>query len=152
MSRIILKIQIGEYVFGLPVDHVREVIGYLAPTIMPGVPDDFCGLINLRGSVIPVLDLKKRLTNTPFIPGVHAKIVILEIEFENSKLVLGAVVARVLEVVTVEDEQLEVRPAFGLGVRPDFVESVVHMDGVMFYMLNIALVFSVDELASLVES
>lgn len=126
-----LTFELGKEVYGLPVLRVREVIGMQAAAKVPHTPDYVQGVINLRGKVIPIIDLrmKFRLPSTEHTD--RTCIIVVQLTGRTSAMLAGAVVDRVSEVVTLAAADIENTPDFGDGTTLPYVLGIAKTkDGV----------------------
>lgn len=126
---------------------VREIIEYNQVTTVPMMPAFLRGVINLRGSVVPVVDLKARFGKGVTVLGNRTCIVILEAAKEGESQVLGVVVDSVSEVIEILD--IKPAPAFGNHIRTDFIRGMTKVRGEFVTLLQIEHVLCVDEMAGL---
>lgn len=138
----------GEH-FAVGTLSVKEIIEYGQLTSVPMMPPSIRGVINLRGAVVPVIDLGARFGGRQTEVGRRTCIVILEVEQDDAQQVLGVVVDAVNEVLEIAPADIEPPPAFGAHIRTDFIQGMGKVDGRFVILLNIARVLSVDELAAL---
>lgn len=129
--------------------NVLEIIEYNQVTAVPMMPEFLRGVINLRGSVVPVVDLRARFGKGTTVLGSRTCIVILEAAKEGESLVLGVVVDSVSEVIEILDIDIKAAPAFGNSVRRDFIRGVAKVRGAFVTLLQIEQVLCVDEMAGL---
>jgi purine-binding chemotaxis protein CheW len=146
-----LTFALGKDTFAVDIAPIREIIEYPGLTEIPMTPDFLRGVINLRGSVVPVIDLSVRFGRGLTAIGRRTCVVIIEIPIEDGYHALGILVDGVNEVLEAEDGQIESRPEFGMGIRADFVNGMIRLDGRFIIILDIAQVLSSDELLALVE-
>lgn len=145
-----LSFQLGGEMYAIAILCVREIIEYGRVTPVPMMPAWMRGVINLRGAVVPVIDLSARFGGAPAAVGRRSCIVIIEVGGgERGVDVLGVVVDAVHEVVDVEGAAIEPAPAFGAGVRADFIAGMARLDGRFVILLDVDRVLSVDELSAL---
>ena len=128
---------------------VREIIEYNQVTTVPMMPAFLRGVINLRGSVVPVVDLKARFGKGTTVLGSRTCIVILEAAREGESQVLGVVVDSVSEVIEILDSDIKPAPAFGNPIRTDFIKGMTKVRGDFVTLLQIEHVLCVDEMAGL---
>jgi purine-binding chemotaxis protein CheW len=119
-----LAFDLQSEIYLLPLRHVREIIQYRAVAAVPSMPDCVCGIINLRGNVIPVIDLATRFGGSTRTPGRRAVILILEMETGGGQKNYGAIVDAVSEVMTLAAADIGPAPTFGLNVRTDFIAGI----------------------------
>jgi purine-binding chemotaxis protein CheW len=144
-----LTFVLGRETFAIAILGIREIIGYTPPTEVPLMPPQVRGVINLRGAVMPVVDLAARLGRTMAPVTKRTCIVIAELGMNGERQMLGMVVDAVTEVLEVSAEDIEPPPSFGGAVRTDFIEGIAKVDGHFVVILNTERMLSVDELAAL---
>lgn len=127
---------------------VREIIEYGQVTTVPMMPDFIRGVINLRGSVVPVIDLQARFCKGATQQGSRTCIVILEMVQGGELHVLGIVVDSVSEVIEIELAEIKSAPSIGNRIRADFIRGMVKVRGEFLTVLQIEQVLSVSEIAS----
>ena len=131
---------------------VREIIEYSQVTSVPMMPVFLRGVINLRGSVVPVVDLKARFGKGVTVLGSRTCIVILEAAAQGESQVLGVVVDSVSEVIEILDSDIKPAPAFGNPIRTDFIRGMTKVRGAFVTLLQIEQVLCVDEMAGLMNA
>ncbi|MFN3358125.1 MAG: chemotaxis protein CheW [Pseudomonas sp.] len=131
---------------------VREIIEYSQVTSVPMMPVFLHGVINLRGSVVPVVDLKARFGKGETDLGSRTCIVILETATQGESQVLGVVVDSVSEVIEILDIDIKPAPAFGNLIRTDFIKGMTKVRGAFVTLLQIEQVLCVDEIADLMNA
>ena len=144
-----LTFALGEEVFAMNIANVREIIQYGPMTTVPLMPAFMRGMINLRGSVVPVIDLSARFGRGPSAVARRTCVVILEVSKDGLTQTLGVMVDAVNEVMEIPAEDIEPAPAFGTRIRTDFIAGMGRVNGRFVIILDVAHVFSLDELASL---
>ncbi len=145
-TRQYLTFQLGEEVFALDVCHVGEILEFTTVTKVPSTPDYMRGVINLRGSVVPVLDMKLKFGLTAIEKTVNTCVIVVEIPCEGETTVSGALVDSVQEVFELERDQIEPVPKIGAKLKTGFVKGMGKKDGHFVIILDIDKVFSSDEL------
>lgn len=139
-------------VYGLEILNTKEIIDYVKPTEIAMMPACVRGVINLRGSVVPVIDLAVRFGKHPTQIVKRTAIVIVETDGDsenNSRQDIGIIVDAVNEVVDISQQDIEPPPSFGTGIRPDFISGMAKRDGRFVILLNVNRVLSVTEMAAL---
>ena len=137
-----LTFTLGGETFAIAILGVKEIIEYTALTDVPMMSDCIRGVINLRGSVVTVMDLSVRF-NRPSTPVTKRTcIVIVEIEDEGERQVIGVVVDAVNAVLEIADSDIEPPPAFGAHIRNDFIAGMGKINGRFVILLAIGQVFS----------
>ncbi len=150
LTQQFLTLTLGEELYALPIEHIREIIEFGGLTEIPLMPAFLRGVINLRGAVVPVVDLSVRFGRERTAIGRRTCIVIVEVEQEDTTQLLGIIVDAVNEVLTVEANQVEARPAFGARIRADFIAGILSQNEQFVIVLDIRQVLSVEEISELV--
>jgi purine-binding chemotaxis protein CheW len=119
-----LTFTLGDEVFAMDIRTVREIIQYGPMTTVPLMPDFVRGVINLRGAVVPVIDLQARFGRPPADVGKKTCIVIFDTLREGERVELGLLVDAVSEVIDIAAEAIEPPPSFGTTVRRDFIRGM----------------------------
>lgn len=145
-----LTFALGEEFYGIPIERVREILEYVDPTPVPMMPPFLRGVINLRGAVVPVIDLQSRFGKGLTDVAHRSCFVVVEVEHEGGAQSLGVLVDAVNEVVTIDKSRLEPRPSFGARIRSDFVEGVLNLEKHFVITLDMRQVLSIEELATLI--
>jgi purine-binding chemotaxis protein CheW len=142
-----LTFKLEDEIFALDIGKVREVLDYTAITKVPRTPDFMRGVINLRGTVVPVVDMKLKLGMMRTEKTIHTCIIIAEIELDGEVIVLGAIADSVQEVIELEPEHIEPAPRIGTGLKIEFIKGMGKRDDEFIIILDIDKVFSSDELS-----
>lgn len=137
--------------FGLTIQGIREIIEYGTITQVPMMPPFVRGIINLRGSVVPVIDLAVRFGKESSAITRKTCIVIVEVDTGEGYQVLGVVVDAVSAVLEIPESQIGAPPAFGTRIRSDFIQGMGKLEEKFVILLNIARVLSIDEMAHLTD-
>jgi purine-binding chemotaxis protein CheW len=141
-----LTFGLSSEVFAVEVAKVREILDYTAITKVPRTPEFMRGVINVRGSVVPVVDLRLKFGMTQTERTLGTCIIVLEIALEGEPIVLGALADSVQEVIELESEQIEPAPRIGVRVRNEFIRGMGKTETGFIMILDIDSVFSTDEL------
>jgi purine-binding chemotaxis protein CheW len=144
-----LTFALGSEMFAVGILNVKEIIEYGNLTEIPMMPAFIRGVINLRGSVVPVIDLSARFGGKQTELGRRTCIVIVEVSQEDSKHDLGIMVDAVSEVLDIPGSEIEPPPSFGAKIRADFIFGMGKVVGKFVIILNINKVLSVEEIALL---
>jgi len=146
-----LTFLLADEMFAVGIQRVREIIEYGNVTTVPMMPRFVRGVINLRGSVVPVIDLSARFGRG--VSDIHRRtcVVIVEIEHEGAQQELGVVVDAVSEVLDIPQSEIEPAPAFGARIRADFISGMGKVGGRFVILLNVDRVLAVEEMATLSE-
>lgn len=147
-TRQYLTFNLGDEVFALDVAKVREILDFTTVTKVPQTPDFMRGVINLRGSVVPVVDMRLKFGMTMTEKTVDTCIVVTEIALENETTVIGALADSVQEVIEIEPDQIEPAPKIGTQIRTEFISGMGKHNGKFIMILNMDRVFSAEELDS----
>ena len=149
-----LTFMLGEDQYAVGILHIKEIIEYGSLATVPMMPDCVRGVINLRGAVVPVMDLSARFGRAPSTIGKRSCIVIVETEGEEgeAKQVLGMLVDAVNAVVEIAAADIEPAPSFGTRIRPDFIAGMGKYNGRFIILLDLARVLSNEEITDMVRS
>ena len=128
---------------------VREIIEYGNMTSVPMMPSFIRGVINLRGAVVPVIDLNARFGRGKTAVSRRTCVVILEVAAEERTHVLGIVVDAVSAVKQINQIDVEPAPSFGNHIRTDFIDGMAKVNGQFVILLDLGKVLSVDEISAL---
>lgn len=139
--------QLGDELFGVEVHRTREVLNLIPVTSVPQTPDYMLGVINLRGQVVPVIDMRCKLGMPPSETSRDTCIIVLEVMVEDEPVVVGAQADMVREVLEIREDQIEPAPRLGSKLKTEFIHGMGRVDDQFIILLNIDRVFSSDELA-----
>jgi purine-binding chemotaxis protein CheW len=142
-----LTFKLGEEVFAVDIAKVREVLDFTTVTKVPRTPDFMRGVINLRGSVVPVADLRLKFGMTKTEKTVNTCIIITEVTVDNETAVLGALADSVQEVIDLEPNQIEPAPKIGTRLKTEFLKGMGKHNDRFIMILDINKVFSSEDLA-----
>ncbi len=142
-----LTFKLDSEVFAVDIAKVREVLDFTSVTKVPRTPDFMRGVINLRGSVVPVVDMRLKFGMTETEKTVNTCIIIVEISLDNEITILGALADSVQEVMDLEPDQIEPAPRIGTRLRTDFIKGMGKKDEHFIMILDIDKIFSSEELA-----
>ncbi|MBF0213260.1 MAG: chemotaxis protein CheW [Magnetococcales bacterium] len=143
-----LTFTLGTEVFAVDIAKIREVLEFTSVTKVPRTPGFMCGVINLRGSVVPVVDMRQKFNMSRSEKSVNTCIIILEIAQDDGVVVMGALADSVREVMELEPGQIEPPPKIGMRLRADFLKGMGKQEGRFIMILDIDRLFSVEELSS----
>ena len=135
-------------VFAIGILAIKEIIEYHNLTVVPMMPESIRGVINLRGAVVPVVDLAARFGRKPAELTKRTCIVIVERETEEERQVVGVIVDAVNQVLDILSSDIEPPPAFGAKIRTDFIHGLGKIDGKFVILLNVDHVLSMDEIGA----
>ena len=142
-----LTFTLADEVFAVDVARVREILEMPSITKVPQVPDFMLGVINLRGCVVPVIDLRQKFGMQETAQTVNTCIIIVEINLDGETTVLGALADAVQEVIELGTVQIEPAPKIGTRLKTDFIQGMGKRDEGFIIILDIDRVFSADELS-----
>lgn len=132
--------------YGIGILKIKEIIGMMPITSVPQTPEFVKGVINLRGKVIPVLDLRLRFGMEEIGYSERTCIIVVEIERHSGDAVIGIVVDSVSEVLNIKAQEIEETPTFGAKLNTDFILGMAIMDGGVKILLDIDRVLTDDEM------
>ena len=144
-----LTFALGPEEYGLEILKVREIIGYMEITAVPQTPEYVRGVINLRGQVIPVVDLRSKFGMETAETTEQTCIIVVEISQDGRKFSTGIVVDHVQEVLDIAGEHIEDAPQFGSNVETDFILGMGKIGETVKILLDIDKVLVVEDLSSL---
>jgi purine-binding chemotaxis protein CheW len=145
-----LTFLLSSEMFAIPILNIKEIIEFGSLTEVPMMPGFIRGVINLRGSVVPVVDLSVRFGRGKTEVSRRTCIVIIEVEgSEETRQDIGVMVDSVSEVLEIPRSEIEPAPAFGAKIRVDFIQGMGKIAGKFVIILNADKVLSVDELSML---
>jgi purine-binding chemotaxis protein CheW len=147
-TRQYLTFKLGNEVFATDVAKVREVMDLTAITAIPRTPEYMSGVINLRGSVVPVVDLRLCFEMSKTESTRNTCIVVVEVMLDGESTVIGALADSVEEVIDLEPEQIQPAPKIGTQIRTDFIKGMGKRESGFIMILDIDRVFSAEELAA----
>ncbi|MFK3771612.1 chemotaxis protein CheW [Pseudomonas sp. NPDC089406] len=147
-----LSFRVRQAGYALPIDLVREIIEYAEVTRVPMMPEYIHGVINLRGNVVPVLDLAARFGLSRTAPGKRTCIVITELALEDTRQRLGLVVDAVDAVHDIDTRQVLPPPPFGAQIRVDFIAGMAQQEQGFLIILNLLQVLSTQDLLDLAQA
>lgn len=138
--------------YALEVFKVREVLEYEKPTKMPRMPEYMRGVINLRGSVVPVVDLRRKFGLPLVEPSIETRIIVMEIAIGEDSITLGAIADRVHEVLELDSSLIQPAPTMGKGLRSEFLKGVARQEDQLLILLDIDKIFSSEDVELLGEN
>jgi len=135
--------------YGISILKIKEIIGMMQITKVPQTPDFIKGVINLRGKVIPVIDLRLLFCIEAMEYTERTCIIVIEIEGYEGFLVTGIVVDSVSEVLNIKDQEIEDIPTFGADLKTEYILGVAKMEAGVKILLDINKVLNGDEIKRL---
>ncbi len=140
---------LAEEEYGIGILKVKEIIGMMPITSVPRTPDFVKGVINLRGKVIPVIDLRLKFTMGEIAYNDRTCIIVVEIDSEDETVLIGIVVDAVSEVLNIQEGEIEAAPTFGTQLDTDYILGMAKMEGGVKILLDIDRVLSKEEVTQL---
>jgi len=148
-----MTFQLAREEYGLEILKVREIIGLMEITRVPRTRDFVRGVINLRGKVIPVVDLRLKFGMEPCEATDQTVIIVVQCNVDGRPLTMGLLVDQVLEVLTIDAAQIEPAPSLGhAAIEDDFILGVGKHEKRIVFLLDIARILSNDEARDLVRA
>jgi len=144
-----LTFTMAEEEYGIGILKIKEIIGMMPITTIPQTPDFVKGVINLRGKVIPVVDLRLRFGMEAIDYNERTCIIVVEIEGQAGTVMIGIVVDAVSEVLNIKGEDIEETPTFGAKLNTDYILGMAKMEGGVKILLDIDRVLSQEEVTLL---
>lgn len=144
-----LTFKLNNELFAANVSKVLNILEMTKITEVPKAPNYMKGVINLRGTVLPVIDTKIKFNMGVTKFTANTCILVLDIDIEGESIHVGALVDSVQEVLEFDDKQIQPPPSIGSKYKSEFIEGMVKYDEEFIMILNMDLVFSLDELAML---
>lgn len=142
-----LTFTLADDVFAIDVTMAKEVLDLCDVTRVPQTPEYMLGVINLRGSVVPVIDMRLKFGMPAAERTRDTCIVVVEVDVDGDSVVVGALADSVREVLDLDSSQIEPPPRIGTRLNTDFIKGMGNIDGRFVIILDINRVFSAEELA-----
>lgn len=140
-----LTFSLGDDVFAVDVVMAREVLDFETITRVPQTPDDMLGVINLRGAVVPVIDMRSRFGMKAAEMTSDSCIIVVEVDVDGAPYTVGALVDAVQEVIDINESQIEPPPRIGIKHNTDFIRGMGNLGEKFVIIIDINRVFSVYE-------
>ena len=147
-----LTFTLEDELFAVDVIKVREVLDYTNITKIPRTPDYMRGVINLRGSVVPVLDLRLKFGMSKTENTINTCIIVMEVVTDTETIILGALADSVQEVFELEPDQIEPTPRIGTRFNAEFLKGMGKRDDKFLMILDIDKIFTFEELSEMQEA
>jgi purine-binding chemotaxis protein CheW len=141
-----LTFKLGEEVFALDISKVREVLDFTSITKVPRTPEFMRGVINLRGSVVPVVDIRLKFGMSRTEKTVNTCIIIVEVNVDGESIILGTLADSVQEVLDLDPGQIEPAPKIGTRLRTEFIKGMGKSNAGFIIILDVDRIFSAEEL------
>ncbi len=146
-AKLYLTFKLEDEIFAIDVAQVREVLDLSTITKVPQAPDFMCGVINVRGSVVPVVDMRLKFGLPAVEKTLDTRIVVMELDMDGEITIFGALADSVKEVIELEPDQIEPPPRLGSRWRTEFIRGIGKRDDHFILILDVDRIFSSDELA-----
>jgi len=146
-----LTFSLGDEVFAMDIRSVREIIQYGSLTVVPLMPAFVRGVINLRGAVVPVIDLQSRFGRNVAQVGKKTCVIIFDVGPEGDKVELGLLVDAVSEVIDIATSQIEPPPQFGTTIAREFILGLGKVGTDFIVILEPERALNIDDMAALAE-
>ena len=155
-----ITIETGKYLtfklanenYGIGILKVKEIIGMMTITTVPRTPDFVKGVINLRGKVIPIMDLRLKFSMEAIPYNDRTCIIVVEIETDSGTILMGIVVDAVSEVMNISESEIEDTPAFGTSLDTDYILGIAKTEDGVKILLNIDKILSIKDISAINES
>ncbi len=141
-----LTFMLDEETYGIGILKVKEIIGMMPITSVPRTPEFVKGVINLRGKVIPVIDLRLKFSMKSIPYSDRTCIIAVEIDADNTTVLIGIVVDAVSEVLNIKEDEIEETPMFGTKLNTDYILGMAKMEGGVKILLDIDKVLNATEI------
>ncbi|MBN1251484.1 MAG: chemotaxis protein CheW [Bacteroidales bacterium] len=141
-----LTFKLGDEVFACHVNKLLHILEIPEITEVPGSPLYMNGIIDLRGSVLPIIDARVKLGMPPIEFTKDTCIIVMDITLDDDNLLVGVLVEAVLEVLEFEDDKILPPPNLGKKYKSEYIEGIVKKDDHFIMLLDIDTVFSLDEI------
>ncbi len=146
-----LTFSLGDEVFAIDIRCVRELIQHGAMTVVPLMPAFVRGVINLRGAVVPVIDLQSRFGRPPAQMGKKTCVIIFDVGPQGDQVELGLWVDAVSEVIDIAASQIEPPPQFGTTIQRDYIHGLAKVGAEFIVILEPERALNIDDMAALAE-
>jgi purine-binding chemotaxis protein CheW len=140
-----ITFKLGDELFAIDVAHVREVLDLSEITRVPTAPSYMRGVVNVRGSAVPVVDLRLKFGLPPTTDSVNTRIVVIELDLDGEPTVVGGLADSVHEVLELERGQIREPPRIAMRWRADMIEGLGKKADQFIIVLDISRVFSTDD-------
>jgi purine-binding chemotaxis protein CheW len=147
-----LTFTLDEEEYGIGILKVKEIIGMMDITLVPRTPEFIKGVINLRGKVIPIIDLRLKFEMGEIPYTDRTCIIVVEIDSEKGTILIGIVVDAVSEVLNIQENDIEETPAFGTQLNTNYILGMAKTGDGVKILLNIDRVLSIEEITDIKET
>ena len=146
-SQQYVTFSLGEELFGVEVSRTREILSLTPVTSVPQTPEYLLGVINLRGQVVPVVDMRLKLGLSAGADTEDTCIIVVDVQVDGEVITVGALADAVREVMDIRSDQIEPPPRLGTRLKTEFINGMGKVDEQFMILLNIDKIFNSDEFA-----
>ncbi|TVR70658.1 MAG: chemotaxis protein CheW [Spirochaetaceae bacterium] len=150
-ARQYLTFTLADEHYAVPVEEVKEVLEFSSVTRVPKTQAFMRGVINLRGSVIPVIDLRLKFGLDATEKTIATSIVVLELELGGTPITVGALADSVQEVISLDESAIEPPPRIGARINTDFIRGIGRQEDSFILLLDIDRIFSEEDMSAAIE-
>ena len=143
-----LTFNLDDEIYSIDVSKVREILELCQITVIPGTSEFMRGVINVRGGIVPIIDLRLKFGMPKTIDTENTCIIVLEIKIDNTITIVGALADSVQEVIDMRKDQIETVPKIGTKIDTEFIAGVGKRNDELVIILDIDKIFSEEEIAS----
>ena len=144
-----LTFQLDNEAYGVDILRVQEIKGWVPVTRIPNTPEYLKGVLNLRGTIVPIIDMRMRFNLETMEYNAETVIIVLSVQTGSGERVVGIVVDSVSDVLSVKTEEIKPSPDFGGSVNTEFIDGLATIEEQMVMLLDIDKMLSTDEIAAL---
>lgn len=150
-SQSYLTFRLGDETFAASVNYVIEILELSKITKVPRSPHFMRGVINLRGNVLPVIDTRQKFGLTKIDDTVNTCIMVLQVQVEEQRILIGALVDAVQEVLEIDRTSIQQPPSIGSKYKTEFIDGMVKLNDHFIMLLNLDKVFNGEDISILEE-
>ena len=144
-----LTFQLDNEAYGVDILRVQEIKGWTPVTCIPNTPEYLKGVLNLRGTIVPIIDMRMRFNLKTMEYNAETVIIVLSVKTDTAERVVGIVVDSVSDVLSVKTDEIKPSPDFGTSVNTEFIDGLATVDEQMVMLLDIDKMLSTDEISEL---
>ncbi|CAA9892591.1 purine-binding chemotaxis protein [Candidatus Methylobacter favarea] len=144
-----LTFQLAGEAYGVEILKVQEIRGWEAARVIPGAPDFIKGILNLRGAVVPIVDLRERFSLAHSEYSAKTVVIVLCVEHDSSSFVMGIVADAVSDVLDINGEDIKKTPHFGAKINTDYIRGLHVYKGKMIMLLDVDKLLNPDEVGNI---
>ena len=144
-----LTFSLAGEVYGVDILRVQEIKGWVPVTCIPNTPEYLKGVLNLRGTIVPIIDMRLRFNLETMEYNAETVIIVLSVHTDSGERVVGIVVDSVSDVLSVKTEDMKPSPDFGGSMNTEFIDGLATVEEQMVMLLNIDKMLTTDEIAAL---